>query len=703
MSLTVGQLLYASFPGMGCRVVASRQVPANVKQAFVEDVVHQHWDADRSFLPGYRAAYLHQVSPEHTLFGWMYQDDIPTEVGRSSFPYFVCYHCSGVLDGESLETIFHCLEKGPVDSLDTTQVAVDLARVAIPDTLDYRPAQQGVKLPSSSYARCRLLLYKGVALNFFYAVEPDLSNLHGAQDPATSEFQGAIPDSDPAQERALALRQEQSALDLSPAAALIPASQQKVALVIGVSDYGEGFNPLPGVLQDVAAIQSVLEHPDMGGFDQVQVLINPDPQAMAEAIEGLFANRESDHLALLYFSGYGAIVDEQGKFSLATGITRSSDQGRVIRSTVITTDFLDDVMRSSHSEQQLVILDCALQPSGAGVAQGSLLGPGQIAKQLGGPKRTILTSSAFSHPPEVDKGSEEMSAYTFYLVEGLQTGMADLNSDGHISVREWHEYAKYRVRQASPALTPSIYGDRSIGLIQIATAPTHSPLLRYRREVDRLNRRGQLPPAHRTVLDVLKETLGLSTLEAEQIEVEVFKPHREYHQKLQQYAIAFAQITKQGTVLTEQTYRQCQQAQRRLGLTYGDKSPIEADMVQELEMIRWPQTRPALPTQDPEEVPQTAVSSPFEKLRHQLEPILRLSQVKLLTRAKQLTQARSFSAQDLLRQPWMLVGMGLLGLGLILLILLRPWEGSPQPSEPTTRGSESLGHLDQTAPIPLGP
>lgn len=40
----------------------------------------------------------------------------------------------------------------------------------------------------------------------------------------------------------------------------------KVALLIGVSEYEPGLNPLPSAVKDVEAVCEVLLHPEMGGF-----------------------------------------------------------------------------------------------------------------------------------------------------------------------------------------------------------------------------------------------------------------------------------------------------------------------------------------------------------------------------------------------------------------------------------------------------
>ena len=105
----------------------------------------------------------------------------------------------------------------------------------------------------------------------------------------------------------------------------------KIALLIGVSKYQSGLNPLPAAVKDVDAVQEVLLHPDMGGFveSNVTVLKNPDRQQVETAIEMLFSDRLKDDLVLLFFSGHG-IKDDTGRLYLATRGTRKSSQGELI-------------------------------------------------------------------------------------------------------------------------------------------------------------------------------------------------------------------------------------------------------------------------------------------------------------------------------------------------------------------------------------
>ena len=94
----------------------------------------------------------------------------------------------------------------------------------------------------------------------------------------------------------------------------------KFALLIGVSEYLKGENPLsalPAALNDVRALSVVLEDSNIGEFDEVTVLENPSAGQIRSKIEALFADRSADDLVLLYFSGHG-ITDQQGNFFFST-------------------------------------------------------------------------------------------------------------------------------------------------------------------------------------------------------------------------------------------------------------------------------------------------------------------------------------------------------------------------------------------------
>ena len=50
---------------------------------------------------------------------------------------------------------------------------------------------------------------------------------------------------------------------------------RKIALLIGIGDYGAGLSSLQCPVNGVEAMRSILHAPDIGGFDEVIPLVNP--------------------------------------------------------------------------------------------------------------------------------------------------------------------------------------------------------------------------------------------------------------------------------------------------------------------------------------------------------------------------------------------------------------------------------------------
>jgi uncharacterized caspase-like protein len=355
----------------------------------------------------------------------------------------------------------------------------------------------------------------------------------------------------------------------------------KVALLIGVSQYGAGFNQLPASARDVAAMQRVWQHPDMGDFDQVIPLIDPGPQEMGIAIEHLFGDRDRDDLLLLYFSGHG-VKDESGNLYLATRATRKNERGGLIRSTAIAARFVQEIMSESRARRQVVILDCCF--SGA-FAEGLLAKDDSsvdIKRQLGGEGRVILTSSTSTQYSFAQEGSD-LSIYTRFLVEGIETGAADLDEDEVISADELHEYASIKVQRASPAMKPEIYTVKEGYKIVLAQVPIGDAKLRYRKEVERYVHAGRISPVARRILDARRDSLALAKEEAAAIEAEVLKPYREYKKKLYEYEQALVEAVQHEYPLSDYTRSELQDLQKVLSLRDEDIAPVEMRVLAQIE------------------------------------------------------------------------------------------------------------------------
>ncbi|AOX00379.1 hypothetical protein BJP34_13780 [Moorena producens PAL-8-15-08-1] len=241
----------------------------------------------------------------------------------------------------------------------------------------------------------------------------------------------------------------------------------KRALLIGVSEYGKGLEPLPGATKDLEEIKRILGSPQLGNFVDVKALSNPNRQEMEEAIEELFATSTKDDLVLLFFSGHG-VKDSSNQLYLANRITRKNSQGELVRTTAVSAKAIHDIMKGSRSKRQVVILDCCFS---AAFRKGLLVkddGSVDLQNQLGGEGRAILASSTEYSFSQLDK---QLSIYTQYLVEGIETGDADLNRDRVISLDELHKYIENKIKETLPDMKPKIYTDQEGSKIHIARAP----------------------------------------------------------------------------------------------------------------------------------------------------------------------------------------------------------------------------------------
>lgn len=359
----------------------------------------------------------------------------------------------------------------------------------------------------------------------------------------------------------------------------------KMALLIGVSEHiPGGLSPLPAARRDAEAVQRVLENPEIGGFEQTRLLINPDRQMMEEEIEILFSGRSKDDLALIYFSGHG-ITDDQGRLYFATHNTRKTSQHQLIKSTAVSAGFINDVMHDSRAKRQVVILDCCF--SGA-FAQGLNLkedGSVDINNQLGGEGRAILTSST-STTYSYERIDSDLSIYTYYLVEGIKTGAADSNNDGVITADELHEYCRRKTQENASAMKPQIYAVREGYKISIAKTPKTlivEPKFKYRKQVERFAVRGEISIIGRNALDALRVQLGVSSEDAALIEEAFLKPFRERQEFLKKYEHVFIQATKQQYPLGSEAINELQYFREILGLSYDETSAIERKVVSQIE------------------------------------------------------------------------------------------------------------------------
>lgn len=342
----------------------------------------------------------------------------------------------------------------------------------------------------------------------------------------------------------------------------------KKALLIGVSQYEAGLPPLAAAPKDVAAMQRVLQSNELGAFDEVEALIDPDLTTMQMRIHLLFKNCPKGDLRLLYFSGHG-IANDEGKLYLATRITSKDN----FEADAVPASFIQERMRENgYQTNHVLILDCCY--SGA-FAEGWLAKSVDInlKPQLEVEGSVVLTSSTSTQKSYEDKEGE-LSLYTNYIVQGIESGAAESDGDGMISADELHEYAKRHVQSAKPAMKPEIYGIRQGIKILISKARVDKKL-EYRHLVEKYAHNGEIGIVRQAILELRREQWAISDEVSKIIENEVLEPDRKRLRSLERYQRALQRSTGHKFPLDESTIGDLNDLQEVLGLRDEDIQPIE--------------------------------------------------------------------------------------------------------------------------------
>ena len=253
-------------------------------------------------------------------------------------------------------------------------------------------------------------------------------------------------------------------------------AEKRSALVVATSEYEDArLAPLGGPGRDAEALETVLGDAEIGGFD-VQLALNSPLAELRTTLDSFFADRTRDELLLVHFSGHG-LKDDDGQLYLAAADTRIDR----LMSTAIEASWVSKLMTRCRSEKIALFLDCCF--GGAfmtGLTHRAGVDTAGAKEKFSGTGRFVITASdamqySFEGGQRVEGAVPEPSPFTRALVEGLRTGEADRNDDGFVSINELFDYLEDRVRQLSPAQTPTKSAFNQVGdwvIAQSMRAPT---------------------------------------------------------------------------------------------------------------------------------------------------------------------------------------------------------------------------------------
>ncbi len=226
------------------------------------------------------------------------------------------------------------------------------------------------------------------------------------------------------------------------------APGHRYALIIANYEYDDPT--LAQLIKPTANIHTlayVLQNPAVGGFREVNTLINESADGVRRAISQFFTDRSKDDLLLLYFMGHAAL-GTRGQLYL----TVKDTEHELLRGTAIPARFIADEMDNSLSEQQILVMDCYYSDTVASESSGTVGRDVNTSDAFAhnGFKRVVLTandSTQYNWAKGNVQGQAEPSLFTEHFVQGLLSGAADTDHDGKITIDDAFAYVQQQLTE----------------------------------------------------------------------------------------------------------------------------------------------------------------------------------------------------------------------------------------------------------------
>jgi hypothetical protein len=352
----------------------------------------------------------------------------------------------------------------------------------------------------------------------------------------------------------------------------------KKALIVGISQYVTGWRSLPAAKRDAEVLQQLLTSPNIGNFDEVKLLINPDRQQVEDEVYALAVSSQPHDLILVYFSGWGA-REENGRLYLTTSITRKDAFGELSKPTAVLLSALQEPLNHSPANQQVVILDCCFDVNSI-APHASETDELDFKNQIGGANRAVLVASAATTYLSEQKQADH-SLYTRYLIEGIVTGAANRSIANQITLQDLHDYTRRRVQAAAPAIEPVLYLPRPEFDLVLAQAPARTAQMIYRQQVEAHSRSGEtaISDFDRLILNWRRDRLGLSPDTTAEVEKAVLQPYEDHQEKLRQYRQKLTSVVGYQYPLRETTLAHLERLRQRFGLVKDQTEAIAAETI----------------------------------------------------------------------------------------------------------------------------
>lgn len=251
---------------------------------------------------------------------------------------------------------------------------------------------------------------------------------------------------------------------------------RRIALLVATDGYQDpGLNQLRAPARGASELAALLGDEAIGRFDYVRELLNRPKDEIESEIEEVLSDRSPEDLVLLYFSCHGIRNDADRLFFATLGTKLSRPH-----TTAVSAASLHNLLDECEARTKIVLLDCCYSGLFHRGSSPMSAGTVDVEKALVGRGTFVITAStALEYAYEGDQltieNARPASRFTAALIEGLSTGLADINRDGVITPDELYAYVHQTVvNQSGPEQTPTKSGQCE-GDVPLAYAPRIDP------------------------------------------------------------------------------------------------------------------------------------------------------------------------------------------------------------------------------------
>ena len=224
----------------------------------------------------------------------------------------------------------------------------------------------------------------------------------------------------------------------------------KYAVLIGNSQFPDESDKskLPDLacpVQDVDGLGKVLAS-ERGEFDVLALKNKPSYKILRE-LQRKLKQATSDDLFLLYYSGHGK-PNKSNILHLTTFDTVVAE----LATSAISMNRIYEILSEAKCRKIVIILDCCY--SGA-AGQGFKGAVDDQLQQLNNARGTYLVTASTELQVAHESAAEGLSLFTKHLIAGLETGEADKDGDGLVTMDELYDYVQGKVIAENPNQQPT--------------------------------------------------------------------------------------------------------------------------------------------------------------------------------------------------------------------------------------------------------